>query len=227
VFSSSVSETKDICVRAIAGNVSDPNAKLYFSVGSNAAGGTLYIESVEVIKSNSVECAWGSSGGDDPVPTNWTSSPASQIGWTNAYSAMPVTNSSSFPTQITLNASNRLVIAGRTGVMDPWDIQIGQSGFNYTPTGASMFITSYLVTISGNVTGGSVTFNMGIQYDGSPYTTYVLSEAETIPNGTFTRTIELWNVPDFNSINSSAKLYMNLGYSGNGTMTINSLQVSR
>jgi uncharacterized repeat protein (TIGR02543 family) len=156
----------------------------------------------------------------------WTKA-ASEIGWRVPFANGAVTNGNAkYAELITLNASDRVTVAGRADAsMEPYDIQIIQNGFNYTPSAGG-----YKLVITGNVTG-RVKFAAGVQLGGEPYTTYIAINENTdgviSSAGAFTKDIRMVNTKDYNATNANAVFYLNIGFSGNATMEIFSLEITK
>jgi hypothetical protein len=130
---------------------------------------------------------------------------------------------------VTITA-NAITVRG-VATANIWDVQVYQTGFNYTKLGNASpnSPTSYAVTVTGTVVGVPMYFEAIVQLSGEPYTVYLWGEA-TIPVGPFTRTINWITTGDagFNVPNPNARFAFNFGSSANagGTMTITNVTVT-
>jgi len=167
----------------------------------------------------------------------FVSVPGSQIGWTNPFTSSHVENPMNSE-NITLNAANRLVIAPLANPQNPnpWDLQLLQKGFNHTAISLPGIQPVYEVTITGSVTGNPVRFVMSVQGNASKdYANYAFSfnplDGQSFTNeitvsGNFERTFTMMQGENAAS-DPAAELAMNLSFTGNGTLTINSFSISK
>ncbi|GBU21606.1 hypothetical protein R80B4_01502 [Fibrobacteres bacterium R8-0-B4] len=160
------------------------------------------------------------------TPSTFTSASPSTIGWTNPYSTASVVNSSSskFAGQIVLNSSNRIEVSASTAEKEAYDIQLAQSKFNYSYIGNT---NTYILKITGTVTGGTVTFNAGVQSDDGEYTTYLFSSIDQeLRVGTVNEQFLLYHTGATDR-DPNARFYIDFGFPGNGKLVITSLEITR
>jgi len=160
----------------------------------------------------------------------------SLIGWNNPFSSQSVVNTSAYPSNITLNASNSLVVTPLSAAdgSAAWDLQLAQGGFNHVAGSQNAVV--YEVTIAGYTTGGPVNFALTVQRDGTinggNWSVYCFVNIDGIVNGNgfvtvdgnFERTFSLLQSDDLDS-DPHARFAINFAFPENGILTITTLSI--